>query len=372
VTSALTRLMNSASAERAKVLKVLHPQQSYRVNVPNFLILLVCVLTGPFWQQSTFAVSLDDPGQANTSEGPTTVIPTINYQADRLWADGTTPVVMWISLEVVRGQERWPYTPTEEFIFNLGPSNSSFSKATVNILPGQNKSSETRLTVKQQGPVVVTCTQDRPHEGVTVLPCQPVRMDFVFPINLIAIEPVKGESPINIGRTFRVFLSNQNNPQAELPPLGDVPIQLFSDNGNGNISESDITLNSMHSSHLVRYRGTRLGTDAILANATYLGGPLKGNSPRMTFFPWWTFLIGSWGAVLGSLLRCWVSGDSKKLKAFVEALGCGLIFCLIVILFPVGTKLGIEDYVQPWLVFSFAFLVSLIPEAIKKVIPVFG
>ena len=264
------------------------------------------------------------------------------------------------------------YTPKENIVFHLQPGNSSFAPATVKVLPGQSTSTVTRLTAKTQGPLEVTCTQDRPHKGVTILPCAAVKMDFVFPINLIAIEPIKGDLPINIARPFRVFLCNQSNPQVELAPPSDVLIQLFSDNGNGNISESTITLTSVKSSQLVRYMGTRLGSDAILANGTYVGGPIKGNSARTIFFPWWTFLIGLFGGFLGSLLRSWLTDDQRKVKAFAEAFGCGLVFCLIVILFPAGTKLGIQEYVQPWLIFAFAFLISLIPEGIKKVVPVFA
>jgi hypothetical protein len=344
---------------------------SWRIRL--FLVLLICSVIGSAVKLIR-AVPLDAPVEKKAKGGSEeiTVIPKINFQGDKLWADGATPVVIWISLEVVKGRERWPYTPKEEFVFNLGPGNSAFAPPTVKVLPGQSKSTETRLTARQQGSVEVTCTPDRPHNGVTIVPCEAAKMDFVFPINLIAIEPVEGESPINIARPFRVFLCNRNNPKVELPPPTDVSIQLESDNGNGNISESTITLTTAASSHLVRYMGTRLGKDAILANGTYIGGPIKGNSPRAISFPWFMFLVGVVGTFLGSLLRSWLSDETRKKKAFAEAFGCGLAFCLIVILFPAGTKLGIQEHVQPWLICAFAFLVSLIPEGIKKVVTVFA
>jgi hypothetical protein len=319
-------------------------------------------------------VPLDAPvEQAISNSGTITVIPKINFKGDKLWADGATPVVIWISLEAVKGSERWIYQPTEEIVFHLEPSTSSFAPATVKVLPGQSKSTETILSAKTQGSVEVSCTQDRPHNGLTILPCPPVKMDFVFPIDSITIEPVSGDSlPINIVRPFRVFLCNRKNPTKELQPPTDVLIELESENGNGNISESTITLKNNATSHLVRYMGTRLGNDAIIANGTYLGGPIKGNSARTISFPRVTFLIGLFGAVLGSLLRSWLSDEPRKKKAFAEALGCGLVFCLIVILFPAGTKLGIQEHVQPWLIFAFAFLVSLLPEGIKKVVSAFA
>ena len=75
----------------------------FRVLTQLVPCLLVCVLIG-----SAFISIQGMPQDAPAAQGAkqeVTVIPTINFQADRLWADGATPVLIWISLEAVKGSQ---------------------------------------------------------------------------------------------------------------------------------------------------------------------------------------------------------------------------------------------------------------------------
>lgn len=297
------------------------------------------------------------------------VVPKMNVSSQRLSADGD-PALITISLEGVRGSEKWVYKATEEIGFHLEPRNSSFTSSTVKILPGQSVSETTKLTAKRPETVEVSCTPERRHSDLTIKSCQPVKIEFVVPIDSVGIEPLSDQSPINIPAVFQVYLCNQKDPKTPLVPANEVSVDLSSQNGNGTVAEKTVKLTTSDSSRLVHYVGTRTGQDAILAVGTYEKTPIKGRSDRLIFFPWWTFFAGLAGALVGSLVRIIIGDRARKFQNFIESFAFGFVFCLIVIFFPTGTSLPqISDYVQPGLVLAFAILVGILgPEFLKQLI----
>lgn len=298
-----------------------------------------------------------------------TVVPKINILSKDFWADGVTPVLINISLETTNGSEGLPYKAKEEMVFRLGPASASFVPPSIKIPAGQSVSNETSLIAKTPGPLEITCTPERQYNGITIGHAPPAKINFTIPIHGIGIEPVGVECPINITRPFRVFLYNRSNPHAEVQPASDVSIQLESENGNGNISKSQVTLTSTALTQVVRYKGTRIGSDAIVAEGSYGGVPIRGKSERQILFPWVTFVLGIVGAIIGSVVRMIVGEVARRKTNFIESLVFGVAFCLIVIFAPAILKLDIENQIQPLLLLALATLISGFgPELLKQIL----
>ena len=332
------------------------------------LAVLACGLVGFAVEPIRAIASGQD--KEKVKSGETVIVPTLNVLSQHYWADGTTPVIITISLEEVSGSERFVYRATKEIELRLGPLTGSFDPATVKIPIGKSVSDSIKLTTKQQGKMDLTCTPERRYDGMTIAPCQPKELEFLLAIHGIGIKPVDDQCPINIVKAFQVYLYNQSNPDTPVSPGKDVTVHLASENSNGSLVESDIVLTSRDPSRFVHYSPTRTGKDAIVANANYEGAEIKGKSGKTIFFPWWTFIAGMAGTLIGSLLRRAIGETARRRQNFIESLVFGFAFCLIVILFPTGTKLpNISQYLGPGLLFALAILVSgLGPEFLKQLI----
>ena len=285
------------------------------------------------------------------------------------WAKSSA-VVLQVSLEKVSGNQVLPYKEHPNISLLLGPADASFSHNRVEILAGSNQSDPFTLTSSQPKTIDVICTPDNSYEGPVINQSQPTRIEFITLINRIGIEPVSGMSTINIGSHFRVFLCNHEDLKTHLVPTTPVTIELRSQSDNGTFDVSKISLTDQQFSQDVRYVGTRMGQDTITALGFYLKNELQGESERLIVFPWLTFIAGLVGTLIGALIKVKTGQANERLKNFLESSVCGLSICMLIILFPVGTKLPqINTYSQPALEFVLSLFVAAFgPEFFKRLL----
>lgn len=292
-----------------------------------------------------------------------TVIPKIEVfvSAPHLWADGQTPAVIYISLKAVNGNETWNYAAREELVFQLEPRNALFDPALVKIAPGATTSEPTTLTAKRPIKLQVTCTPERKYEGLAITKSQPEDIEFITPIDAIGIEPVSDTCPVNVAIPFEIFLYSRKDPQkTRLRPRNSISVQVVSESGNGNITKQPVPLTQQELSKFVEYVGTKPGGDTIKAIASYEGSRIEGRSDRKIVFPLWIFLSGLAGSTLGSGVRYFKAEPSERnMMIFFESLFYGVVVCIILIIYPIGTKLPqIVTFIQPLLTFVLGALVS--------------
>ena len=307
--------------------------------------------------------SLHYVGGNSKPKSDITIIPKIEVfvSAPHLWADGQTPAVIHISLTAVNGNETWNYASQEELVFQLEPRNVLFDPARVKIAPGATTSEPATLTAKQPLRLQVTCTPDRKYEGLAITKAQPENIEFITPIDAIGIEPVSGTCPVNVAMPFEIFLYNKKDPQkTRLPPRNPISIQVVSESGNGNIAKQPVPLTEQELSRFVDYVGTKTGGDTIKAIASYEGYRIEGRSDRKIVFPLWLFMSGVAGSLLGSGVRYFKAEPSERnMMVFFESLFYGVVVCIIMIIYPIGTKFPqITNFIQPLLIFVLVALVS--------------
>jgi hypothetical protein len=196
---------------------------------------------------------------------------------------------------------------------------------------------------------------------------QRVRIEFLALIDRVGIEPVSGESTVNIGARFRVYLCNHNDAKTHQIPKVPVTVQLTSQSENGTFDEKKVDLTEQQFSRDVRYVGTRMGYDTIVALAHYQNNELNGQSDRVIIFPWLTFIAGLLGTLLGALARVRLGKPNERRKNFFESLICGFSVSVIIIIFPSLIKVPqIIAYNQPPLEFVLALVVGFFgPELFK-------
>jgi hypothetical protein len=316
-------------------------------------------------------------------ESEITIIPKIDVfvSAPHLWADGQTPAVLYVSLKAVKGNETWNYTPREEMVFQLEPRNALFVPSRVKIGPGATTSEPAALTAKQPIRLQVTCSPERKYAGLAITSPQPENIEFITPIDSIGIEPlpISDTCQVNVATHFEVFLYNKNDPQkTRLHPRSPVLVQVVSESGNGTITtKQPVQLTETEFSTFVDYVGTKTGADTVKAIASYEGSQILGLTDRKIVFPLWIFLSGLAGSVLGSGVRYYKATPSGQKKIFLESLFYGVVVCIILIIYPPGTKLPqISIYLQPLLIFVLGALVGAYgPQSLNWVlsfIPVKG
>lgn len=284
------------------------------------------------------------------------------------WATGTNTVVMKISLEAIRGNQRIIYKQHPKISLILRPANASFSNIRVDIPDGSDESDPFTLTSSKADVIEVTCAPDSNYSGPLIAQPEPAKIVFIEPIDKIGIEPVFDESLINVGATFRVFLYNEADlKKKHLSPADAVTVHLSSQTENGTLDKVQVDLTDKNFSQNVRYVGTKLGYDTITAFAHYQRNELTGASNRRIVFPWLTFLVGLLGTLIGTVLRAKLGEPDQRLKSFVESSLCGLIFSTVVILYPIGTNLPqISTYLQPALAFVLTLFMSFVgPTAVN-------
>jgi hypothetical protein len=295
-------------------------------------------------------------------QGDFTIVPKIYVEpAQHLWADGQTPAVLYISLKAEKGNQSWDYTAREELVFQLEPRNALFSPKQVKIVPGANTSEPATLMAKQPGKLPVTCSPARKYDGLAITNPPPENIEFIPPIDAIGIESRSDTCQVNIAVPFEVFLYNRNDLQkTRLRPPSPISVQLISESGNGKIITSQpVRLTEAEFSKYVDYVGTKTGADTITAMASYGNDQIKGFTDRQIVFPLWIFLSGLAGSVLGAGVRYLRAKRLERNKDFVESLFYGVVVCIILIIYPVGTKLPeINNFIQPLLLFVLGALVS--------------
>ena len=305
--------------------------------------------------------SLQSPAGKPKPKGEITIIPKIEVfvAASALWADGQTPALIYISLKATNGKETWNHPAEEEMLFQLEPRTTQFDPAVVKIAPGKNTSEPATLTSKHPIKLQVTCTPERRYEGLAVATAQPQDIEFVTPIDAIGIEPVSGTCPLNVSMPIEIFLYNKKDPKTRLPPRSPISVQVVSESGNGNITNQPVQLTQQELSRFIGYVGTKAGRDMIKAIASYEGLPIEGRTDRRIVFPLFVFLSGVAGSMLGAGLRHFKAAPSKRRMIFLESLFYGVVICIILIMYPPGTKLPeISNFLQPLLIFVLGALVS--------------
>jgi hypothetical protein len=311
--------------------------------------------------------SMTETRQARARKTETKIVPRINFHQSklRLWADGKDPAIITISLEVLSGGERYRYKSPNEMVFILEPPNVAFVPSQVRIAREKDESDPFILTAQQPMVVEVNCLPTREYKGLTL--AQPATVEFITPINRIGIEPASESVLVNISKPFEIYLYDSADPnKSRLAPADVVDVQLLSENGNGKVLESPVQLSSHTFSKFASYLGRRPGGDVIIANAHYERLVLKAKSDRWVKFQWWSFLAGVLGAFVGSL-GSFIFKRGNQWQNFCESFASGVGFCLIVILFPIGTNLPqITDYLSWPLVLFLALMVSYGgPELLK-------
>jgi hypothetical protein len=311
--------------------------------------------------------AVEPVAKERSASGRSTIVPKISVVSSPPFWSGESVVTIIISLQEVKDNQRWIYRPQQAISFVLEPRNASFAPAIIRIPRGEDHSEPTTLTSTQTGIVQVTCIPDRAYEGLAIQNAEPAPIQFLEPIDRIGLEPVEGKSQVNIATLFEVFLYNHKDPKTKLRPASAISVQLASENGNGSVAEEVVQLTNQDFSKLVHYVGTKTGRDRVVALAHYENRPLGGKSERQILFPLWIFLSGLVGSVVGSLVRSLISDSPKRGRVFLESFVFGLIFCFIVILFPLGTRLPhISNFLQPLLILALAALVSSLgPEFLK-------
>ena len=300
--------------------------------------------------------------QVPRAAGDYTVVPKIYVEPNpHRWADGITPAVVHIWLKAEKGNQSWSYLAPEELVFQLEPPNALFSPKQVKIAAGANISNPATLTTKQVGKLPVTCSPTQRYSGPPITNPQAEDIEFIAPITDIGIEPRSNTRQVNIPLPIEVFLYNKDDPQkTRLRPSSPISVQLISETGNGAITTiQPVQLTPTEFSKYVDYVGTKTGPDVIRANASYGIDQIKGFTDLDIQFPLWTLLSGLAGSLGGSGVRYFLTKPSKRNKVFIESLFYGVVVCIILIIYPVGTKLPqITNFTQPLLLFVLGALVS--------------
>lgn len=296
-------------------------------------------------------------------EGDIKIVPKIDVHvsAPQLWADGQTPAVVYISLKAVKGDQTWNYEATEELVFQLEPRNALFSPSRVKILPGSDTSEPASLIAKQPIKLQVTCSPERKYAGLAIVTPQTETIEFITPIDAIGIESASATYQVNVAIPFEIFLYNQKDPgKKRLRPRSPISVEVISESGNGKLTKQPVQLTANEFSKFIHYVGTKTGGETIVANASYEGEQIRGMTSREIVFPLWVFLSGFAGSLLGSAVRYYKTTPSERNNAFFESLFYGVVICILLILYPVGTKLPeISNYIQPLLLFALGALVSV-------------
>jgi hypothetical protein len=296
-------------------------------------------------------------------ESDLTIIPKIDVyvSAPQLWADGQTPAVVSISLKAVKGSETWNYAPREELVFELESRNVIISPSRVKIAAGATTSEPAIITAKKADIVPLTCTPERQYAGLVITNPQPENIEFITPIDAIGIESSSDTCQVNIAVPFEIFLYNKKDPnKTRLRPRSPISVQIVSESGNGKITTGlPIQLTEAEFSKYIDYVGTKTGADTIKAIASYKDSQIFGINDHKIVFPLWIFLSGLAGSLLGSGVRFYRTIPSGQNLIFFESLFYGVVVCIILIIYPVGTKLPeISNYTQPLLLFVLGALVS--------------
>lgn len=368
----LTGFSSKTQIRRASVAKSAEVQFSSRTPRPT-LSKTLTDSAGPGQHpplQFILASSLGGQNQAASNsraskvqpEGELTIIPKIevHWSAAHLLADGATPATVYVSLKAVKGNETWNYTPREELVFQLEPRTALFSPSRVKISPGAHTSEPASLTAKRPIKLDVTCAPERKYAGLAITNPQPVSIEFLAPIDAIGIESASTSHQVNVAIPLEIFLYNKKDPQkTRLRPRSPVSIEVISESGNGKVTMQPVQLTEVEISKFTHYVGTKTGAEIIVANASYEGEQIKGMSNHEIVFPLWVFLSGFAGSLLGAGVRYYKTSPSEKNGAFLESMFYGVVVCIILILYPVGTKLPeISNYLQPLLLFVLGALVG--------------
>ena len=297
-------------------------------------------------------------------EGDLTIIPNIDVDvsATHLWADGATPAIVTISLKAVRGNEAWSYTAPEDLVFHLEPRNASFSPKRVKIPRGAHTSEPASLIAKRPDKFEVTCTPERKYAGIAITTPQPKIIEFITPIDAIGIESGSASLQVNVAIPFEIFLYDKKDPaRTRLRPRSPITVQVISESGNGNITAQPVHLTENEFSKFIHYVGTKTGAETIVANASYEGHQIKGITNRNIVFPLWIFLSGVFGSLLGAGVRYYKTIPSERSQAdYLESVFYGVVVCVLVILYPPGTKLPqISNFIQPLVMFALGALVGV-------------
>lgn len=330
-------------------------------------------------QVNQYRSALQTTKQPQSSE--IKIIPHIEVHKTKpqFWSDGKDPVIITIWLEATKDGNRWLYEAEEDMVFVLQPISARFNPPQITISKGATRSEPATVTAQQPGTLEINCLPAHQYNGLTA--ANAVKVDFVAPINAIGFESVPPRVLVNISKPFEVYLYNRNDPNAtKLAPSDAVNVAIRSDNGNGKVSESPIKLDNAAPFKDLSYVGTRMGSDTIVASGQYANVPLKIKTDVAIVFQWENFVFGVIGAFLGSLLRSSLSIRGRHLRRirrphlwwglgtivcrflyrFIESFALGVAFCLLVIVYSLGPRLG--ESIQPALVLVLAFLVSFLPE----------
>jgi hypothetical protein len=263
--------------------------------------------------------------------------------------------VVYISLKAEKENQSWIYPAPEDLVFQLEPRNAPFTPQQVKIVAGANTSGPATLTTKQAGKLPVTCSPAQRYSGPAITNPEPENIEFIPPINAIGIESKSDMCQVNIPVPVEVFLYNKNDPQkTRLQPPNPISVRLVSETGNGTVITEPVILTNTEFFKYVDYVGTKAGSggDTITATASYGNDQIKGFTHLKIIFPLWTFLSGLAGSLLGSGVRFFLTQQSERNKAFIESLFYGLVVCILLIIYPVGTKLpNITTFMQPLLLF---------------------
>jgi hypothetical protein len=304
----------------------------------------------------------------------TYVLPRLHVLSPKYLRAGRDDAEILISLTIMKGGRPSDFKDHEDIVFNIEPvqANVSFFPSNViTIKKGANRSERIKLTAEQPCDIELACTPDQDYPGMR--PLEPKSVQFIPPIDGIEIAPQSGDVQVNISRPFVLYLRNETGGVGmPMAPSQPVDVQLESENGNGKVVEPSVQLSAQKPSILVHYVGQRIGTDTIIARANYAEGPISGNATRRIAFPWVLFFFGEVGAVIGSCLRG-LMGDPgslrNRLKRAFEGLLMSTAFCVIVILFPMGTTLPqIGNFIQPGLMLVLTFLVSYLGTGFLKLL----
>ena len=298
--------------------------------------------------------------------GERTIIPKIEVDrsAANFRADGATPVIIYISLKEVNGNEAWPYIPSEELLFQLElePRSALISPSQVKISPGAHTSEPASLTAKRPDKLQVTCTPVRKYAGLAITKPQPEIIVFITPIDAIGIESASSSDQVNVAIPFEIFLYNKKDPaKKRLSPRSPITVEVISESGNGKITAQPVQLTENEFSKFIHFVGTKTGAETIVANASYEGEQIRGMTNRKIVFPLWVFLSGFFGSLLGAGVRYYKTKPLERTKFdYLESLFYGVVVCILVILYPPGTKLpDITHYIQPLLLFVLGALVGV-------------
>lgn len=308
------------------------------------------------------------------AENDVTIIPIMDVVvlAPHLWADGQTPAVVYISLKEIRGNETWNFSAREEMVFQLEPRTAGFVPSRVRIAPGATTSEPASLTAKKPEPLQLTCTPERKYAGLSITNPQPRNIEFITPIDAIGIESASDTCQVNVAIPFEIFLYNKSDPnKTRLTPRSPISVQLRSESGNGKIiTTQPVQLTKDEPSKYVDYVGTKTGADTIKAIASYEESQILGVNDRKIVFPLWIFLVGVIGSILGSAVRYYQADQSERTNVFFYSLFWGVVTCLLIILYPIGTKLvEISNYIQPTLMFVLGALASAqVPKGVNWIV----